>query len=204
MTGGDVADEVERAESVSLALLVVLETLSPLERAVFVLREAFGFSYAEIAETLDRTEPAARQLARRARAHVQARRPRFQPDPDAQRRVTERFLAATTNGDLQGLLAVLAPDVALVADGGGRAHAPRRPVHGAAQAARFLTGVVKTPIPDLRIDLVGINGELGLLVAAGDEPIAAVVLDVVDGAVRSVFLIANPEKLGRLRPDRES
>ena len=201
-TGGDLADDVEVAESVSLALLVVLETLSPLERAVFVLREAFGFPYAEIAAILERSEPAVRQLARRARGHIDARRPRFEADPEARRRVTERFLAAATTGDLQGLLAVLAPGVTLVADGGGHAPAPRRPIEGAARVARFLVGVARAPLPDQWIGLAPINGESGIVVVLRGAPIAALVLDVAEDAVRSIYLVANPDKLVHVRADR--
>jgi RNA polymerase sigma-70 factor (ECF subfamily) len=119
LTSPDIADDVELAESVSLAMLVVLETLSPLERAVFVLREVFGFSHAEVATALDRTEASVRQFAHRARRHVTERRPRFAPDPAEQRRVTEEFLSAALGGDLDRLLAVLAPEVVLVSDVNG-------------------------------------------------------------------------------------
>jgi RNA polymerase sigma-70 factor (ECF subfamily) len=141
LTAPDVAEDVALAESISMAMLVVLETLSPLERAVFVLREAFSMPYTEIAEILGRKEEAVRQLARRAREHVQERRSRFEADQTAQRRVTERFLEATSSGDLETLMRVLAPGVALMADGGGRALAPRRPVRGAEKVARFLLSV---------------------------------------------------------------
>src|ERR687898_60176 len=141
LTGRDVAEDVALAESVSMAMLVVLETLSPLERAVFVLREAFGMPYAEIGEVIGRKEEAVRQLARRARDHVQERRSRFEADQTEQRRVTERFLEATSSGDLEALMGVLAPGVTLVADGGGRAPAPRRPVRGAEKVARVLLAV---------------------------------------------------------------
>jgi RNA polymerase sigma factor (sigma-70 family) len=130
LTGRDVAEDVALAESVSMAMLVVLETLSPLERAVFVLREAFGMPYVEIGEVIGRKEEAVRQLARRARDHVQERRTRFEADQTEQHRVTERFLEATSSGDLEALMGVLAPGVTLVADSGGRALAPRRPVLG--------------------------------------------------------------------------
>ena len=124
----------------SLALLVVLETLSPAERAVFVLREVFGLPSAEVAAALDRTEAAVRQMAHRAREHVQARQPRFDADRHAQREVTERFFAAVAGGDIEALLAVLAPDVVLISDGGGKAKAARRPIAGADKVARFLVG----------------------------------------------------------------
>jgi len=209
LTGRDVAEDVALAESVSMAMLVVLETLSPLERAVFVLREAFGMSYAEIADVLGRKVEAVRQLGRRARNHVQERRSRFDADQSEQRRVTERFLEATSTGDLEGLMAVLAPEVTLVADGGGRALAPRRPVRGAEkvarfllaiateeQMARFLRSVGSEPVAaNLRVHVSQINGGSGILVASGDKPISTLVLDVSDGVVRTIHLVANPEKL---------
>src|ERR687897_2957699 len=126
LTGPDVAEDVALAEFVSMAMLVVLETLSPLERAVFVLREAFGMPYAEIADVLGRREEAVRQLARRARDHVRERRARFDADSDEQRRGTQRFLEATSNGDLEALMAVLSPGGELVADSGGEGRAPPR------------------------------------------------------------------------------
>src|SRR5207244_7083290 len=126
------------AESVSVAMLVVLESLTPEERAVFVLREVFGFEHAEIGAALGRSAPAVRQLMHRAREHVQARRPRFDVDAGQQREVTARFLAAAAGGDIDQLMMVLAPDVTLIADGGGRAREPLRPIPGAIDGARFL------------------------------------------------------------------
>jgi RNA polymerase sigma-70 factor (ECF subfamily) len=212
---GDPAADAERAESVSLALLVVLETLSPLERAVFVLREAFGLSHAEVATALGRSEAAVRQLARRARDHVRARRPRFDADPDTRRRVTERFLAASTGGDLPALLAVLAPDVTLVGDGGGRARAPRRPAHGAESVARlvlaastpalfelFLRSVGADPAAERDVRVGQVNGGPGIVIAVGGRPVTVLVLDVVDGAVQRIYLVANPDKLAAVaRPE---
>ena len=135
--GPDAAERAELAESVSVAMLVVLESLTPEERAVFVLREVFGFEYAEIGAAVGRSVPAARQLAHRAREHVQARRPRFDVDRNQQREVTERFLAAAGGGDIEGLMSVLAPDVTLLTDGGGKALAALRPITGAGKVARF-------------------------------------------------------------------
>jgi RNA polymerase sigma-70 factor (TIGR02957 family) len=213
LTDRDVAEDVALAESVSMAMLVVLETLSPLERAVFVLREAFGMPYAEIGEVIGRKEEAVRQLARRARDHVQERRSRFDADQSEQRRVTERFLQATSTGDLEALMAVLSPEVTLVADGGGRALAPRRPVHGAEKVARFLLAVATEErmarflrsvgsepiVADLRVRVTPVNGGPGILVVSGDKPISALVLDVSEGVVRSIHLVANPEKLAGVR-----
>jgi len=213
LTGRDVAEDVALAESVSMAMLVVLETLSPLERAVFVLREAFGMPYAEIADILGRKEDAVRQLGRRARDHVQERRSRFDTDESEQRRVTERFLEATSTGNLDALMAVLSPEVTLVADGGGRALAPRRPVRGAEKVARFLLAVATEErmarflrsvgsepiVADLRVRVALVNGGPGILVVSGDKPISALVLDVSEGVVQTIHLVANPEKLAGIR-----
>jgi RNA polymerase sigma-70 factor (ECF subfamily) len=213
LTGRDVAEDVALAESVSMAMLVVLETLSPLERAVFVLREAFGMPYAEIADVLGRKEEAVRQLGRRARDHVQERRSRFDTDESEQHRVTERFLEATSTGDLDALMAVLSPGVTLVADGGGRALAPRRPVRGAEKVARFLLAVATEErmarflrsvgsepiVADLRVRVAQVNGGPGILVVSGNKPISALVLDVSEGVVRSIHLVANPEKPAGVR-----
>jgi RNA polymerase sigma-70 factor (TIGR02957 family) len=212
LTRQDPSEEVEMAESVSMAMLVVLETLSPLERAVFVLREAFGMPHAEIAEVLGRSEEAVRQLARRAREHVRERRTRFDADQDEQRRVTERFLEATSTGDFGALMAVLSPGVELVADSGGKALAPRRPVRGAQKVARFLLAVAterntarflksigSQPSGEVRIHLAPVNGDPGVVITAGNEPISALALDVSDGLVHTIRLIANPEKLTGVR-----
>jgi RNA polymerase sigma-70 factor (TIGR02957 family) len=213
LTGRDVAEDVAIAESVSMAMLVVLETLSPLERAVFVLREAFGMPYAEIGEIIGRKEEAVRQLARRARDHVQERRSRFEADQVEQRQVTERFLEATSSGDLEALLGVLAPSVTLVADGGGRALAPRRPVRGAEKVARFLLAVateermarflrsvgIEPVVADVRVHVAPVNGGPGVVITSQGRPITALVLDVADGAVQSIHLVANPEKLTGVR-----
>ena len=211
-SGQDPSEDAVTAESVSMAMLVVLETLSPLERAVFVLREAFGMPYSEIADVLGRKEEAIRQLAKRARDHVRERRTRFDADHTEQRRVTERFLEATAGGDLEALMAVLSPGVVLVADGGGRALAPRRPVRGAEKVARFLVAVVGEeqtarflrsvgvePSGEVRVRLAPVNGETGVVIHAGDEPISALVLEVSGGLVRTIRLVANPEKLAGLR-----
>jgi len=196
----DGAERVVLAESVSLAVLVVLESLSPLERAVFVLREAFGLPYGEIAGTLDRSEAAVRQLAARARRHVAERTPRFEVDPEQRRRLTERFLAAATEGDLEGLLAVLAPDARLVGDGGGRAKAPLRTIVGADKVGRFLAAIAQTPVPGLEIVLRELNGGPALLATSEGRPFAVFVLEVADGLVRSVYLVSNPDKLAHLAP----
>ena len=205
---GDASEAVELAESVSLALLVVLETLSPLERAVFVLREAFGYSHAGIGEIIGRNEATVRQLARRARDHVQQRRPRFDADQATRRRVTEQFLAACNNGDVAALMAILAPGVTLYADSGGRVRAPRRPIVGADRVARFFLSIWKTPYqewagvaegPDLRLEVARVNDGPAILGTAAGRPIGVLTLDVADGVVQALRFVANPDKLSGLR-----
>ncbi|MEU0035235.1 RNA polymerase sigma-70 factor [Streptomyces sp. NPDC006333] len=196
--GNTVEDTAERAvlaDSVSLAVLVVLESLSPLERAVFVLREAFGFPYAEIAAVLDRGEPAVRQLAGRARKHVGERRPRYEVDPAERRDLTERFLAAAAEGDLKGLMSLLAPDVRLVGDSGGLSKAPLRVIETADKVARFLLGAARKGAPDLSFRLLELNGGAALLALSGDKPDSVFQLDVVDGRIQCVYIVRNPEKL---------
>jgi RNA polymerase sigma-70 factor, ECF subfamily len=199
LIGPDVADEVTHADTVSLAMLVVLETLSPLERAVFVLREAFALPYAEIGEVLDRTEAAVRQLARRARDHVRERRPRYDADPATQQRVTERFLAAAGSGDLASLLQVLAPDVTLHGDGGGVVKAPLRVISTADKVGRFLLGIATNAPPEPQAYLASVNGQVAVVVTSRGAVHSVLALDVTDGRVTMVRLIANPDKLGALR-----
>jgi RNA polymerase sigma-70 factor (ECF subfamily) len=215
LTGGSVgsgppAPEPEEAaelgEMVSLALLVVLETLSPAERAVFVLREAFGLSTAEVAGALGRTEAAVRQMAHRAREHVHARQPRFDADRRAQREVTERFLAAVGGGDLDALLEALASDVVLISDGGGRTKAALRPITGSGKVARWLVAVAQqgASIPDLRIEVAEVNGSPAIVGWSGAEPFGAISLSVVDGRIEQVLVVVNPDKLaGLVRPSGE-
>ncbi|WP_055716709.1 RNA polymerase sigma-70 factor [Streptomyces torulosus] len=200
-----VPDTAERAvltDTVSLAVLVVLESLSPLERAVFVLREAFGYPYAEIAGMLDRTEPAVRQLAGRARRHVDERRPRYEVDPAERRELTERFLAAAAGGDLDGLMALLAPDVRLVADSGGLAKAPVRIIESADKVGRFLHGVSGQGVEDASFRFMEINGGFALVVLAAGKPDAVFQLDVADGQIQRIHIVRNPEKLLALPLDQ--
>lgn len=197
----DTAERVLLADSVSLALLVVLESLSPLERAVFVLREAFGFPYAEIATTLDRSEAAVRQLAGRARKHVDEGRPRYDVDPAQRRDLTERFLAAAASGDLEGLLALLAPGVRLVGDSGGKAKAPLRILENAEKIGRFMVAVSEgaRDLYDLRVQ--EINGGPAVVVLAGGRVDSVFQVDVRDGRIACVYILRNPDKLRSLGLD---
>jgi RNA polymerase sigma-70 factor (ECF subfamily) len=178
-----------------------LETLGHTERAVFVLREVFDTSYDEIAEALGKEPAAVRQIAHRARAHVAARRPRMQISLAEQRAVVERFLAAVQTGDVQGLLDVLAPDVVVVADGGGVVAAARHPIQGAETAARLLARVPKFA-PGARVDTVWLNGAPAARIDF-DGQVAAVSLAVENGRITRIYLIANPHKLTRLGAEAE-
>lgn len=192
----DGADRVVLADSVSIAVLVVLESLSPLERAVFVLREAFGYPYADIAVTLDRSESAVRQLAGRARKHVGEGRPRFDVDPAEQRDLTERFLAAAADGDIERLLSLLAPDASLVGDSGGKSKAPLRVIETADKVARFLSGAARKGIDErTTFETLELNGAVAILARYDGKPDAVFQLDVADGRVQRVYVIRNPDKL---------
>lgn len=197
----DAADSVVRAETLSMAVLVVLETLSPLERAAFVLRDVFGYSHTDIAGILDRSPAAVRQLVHRAREHVQARRPRYRVDRRVQREVTERFVAATVGGDVGALLRLLAPDVTMWTDGGGKVRrASLRPVHGRDRVARFLVGVTARPPTPLEVRYREVNGDPTAVLFAGDSPFAVLALDLTpDGdQVREIYAVGNPDKLSRV------
>ncbi len=194
----DGAERAVFAETVTLAVLVVMEALSPLERAVFVLREAFGYPYAEIGAVLDRSEAAVRQLAGRARRHVEEGRPRYEVDPEQQRDLTERFLAAAAGDDLAGLLSLLTADARLVGDSGGKAKAPLRIIESADKVARFLLGVAKSQPAGLDFRLCDLNGRLAVLLHLDGVPDTVVQLGIQDGRIRTVYIVRNPDKLGAL------
>ncbi|MFM9590572.1 RNA polymerase sigma-70 factor [Streptomyces scabiei] len=202
VTVEDTAERAVLADTVSLAVLVVLESLSPLERAVFVLREAFGYPYAEIAAMIDRAEPAVRQLAGRARRHVEERRPRYEVDPVERRELTERFLAAAAGGDLEQLMSLLAPDVRLVGDGGGLGKAPVRVLETADKVGRFLHGVAGKGIADASFHFMEVNGGFAVVLRSGGQVDSVFQLDVADGRVQCVYIVRNPEKLGALTAEQ--
>ncbi|MFF1834545.1 RNA polymerase sigma-70 factor [Streptomyces sp. NPDC058231] len=194
----DTAEQAVLADSVSVAVMVVLESLSPLERAVFVLREAFGFPYEEIAATLDRTEPAVRRLAGRARRHVEERKPRYDVDPARRRDLTERFLAAAAGGDIEALLSLLASDVRLVGDSGGKTKAPLRIIESRDKVGRFLFAVAQGQGAKFEIRFVEVNGGPAALVLSDGEPDSVFQLDVKDDAIQCVYIVRNPDKLSGL------
>lgn len=196
--------DVVLAESVSMAMLVVLETLSPDERAVFVLREVFGFDYDEIGAAVGKSAAAARQIAHRAREHVRARRKRFEPVDQQQReQITAQFLAAAASGDVDALIGLLAPDVKWIADGGGKVSAARRPVIGARKVANAIVGLVRRGLPDMRVEWVTCNSTPAVLVYAGDRIDIVIAVDVVDGKIANFYAVRNPEKLATATVRRE-
>jgi RNA polymerase sigma-70 factor (ECF subfamily) len=195
----DPGDQVILAETLSTAMLVVLETLSPVERAVFILREVFGYSHAEVAEAIGRSEPAVRQLAHRARGHIAERRPRFEADPAIRRDITQRFMAASRQGDLDALMALLAPDVEFVADGGGQVRAPLLPVRGAVKVTRFMLAAGARMTPDQTMTIVDLNGGPWVVAWTGATPTAAATIDVEDGRIVRVWLVGAPDKLRAIR-----
>ena len=201
VTTPDVLEDVELAESVSFAMLLVLETLSPLERAAFVLREVFGFEYDEIADATDRSPAAVRQLVARARNHVQARRPRFERPAEVEE-ITARFLLAAQSGEIQQLLDVLAPDVVLLSDGGGKKQAALRPLHGADNVARWLLGVLrKTPVGEAR--WVVANGQVAVMLYVDGELDSVGTVYTAEGKITEIYLVRNPDKLTGIGVSRE-
>lgn len=201
LTEPDASEDVVVAESVSVAMLVVLETLSPLERAVFVLKEVFDFSYAEIADAVDRSEAAVRQAGHRARNHIQARRPRFETDRTKRRELTERFFAASMGGDINELMELLAPDVALWTDGGGKVRQAMRPIIGVEKVIRWLAGAVSRPYEGVEIGAISaevaeINGAPGVVFSGAGRVIATLTVDLDDdGRIVAIHNVANPDKL---------
>jgi RNA polymerase sigma-70 factor (ECF subfamily) len=199
----DAAEHAEMADSLSLAFLVLLESLTPVERAVFLLREVFEYEYAEIAEVIGKSEDNCRQIAVRARRQVEARKPRFEASRARRDELARRFFQAVGNGDAEGLVRLLADDVVAYADGGGRGAAFPRPVHGRDRVLRLLLGPAargeKLDIRSMR--LVEVNGQPGaIFLGAEDTPVFVLSLDVVDGRIQAVRAIGNPDKLRHVRP----
>ncbi len=197
LTVPDVADDVELAESVSTAMLLVLETLTPVERAVFVLRDVFGFGHDEIAVAVDKSPAAVRQIAHRARGHVEARRPRAAVTAAERDAVLGRFAAAVRNGELQALMDVLAPDVVMLTDGGGVVSAARVPIRGAAKVVRFLSAVTPAHV-QVTAEVAMVNGAPALRLLADGALDTIVTARIEGGLVTGLYLVRNPDKLARL------
>ncbi|MGW7751353.1 RNA polymerase sigma-70 factor [Streptomyces violaceusniger] len=196
LTSPDVAEDIELAESVSIAMLTVLETLGPTERAVFVLREVFDMPYGEIAEAIGKSAATVRQIARRAREHVAARRPRMRVSRSEQQAVVERFLAALRTGQVRELMEIMAPDVVMVADGGGVVAAARAPIHGVEEVAKLLARANQV-VAAFETTPVWLNGAPAGRLAFDGEP-SAVSLLVENGRIARIYVVRNPRKLTRL------
>jgi RNA polymerase sigma-70 factor (ECF subfamily) len=202
----DPSNDMVLAESVSMAMLVLLETLTPDERAVFVLRDVFGFDYDEIASAVGKSASAVRQVAHRAREHVHARRKRFDPvDATTSAELTEKFLAAAATGDMDGLLAMLAPNAVWTADSGGKASAARRPVVGADKVAAAIIGIFRlgTKLPDVRIERAICNSAPAVVVYSGDKLEGVFTIEMVDGKITHFYAMRNPDKLAAITVPRE-
>jgi len=186
------------AESLSIATLAVLEQLTPAERAAFLLREVFDSDYTEVAALLQRSEPATRQLVRRARQHIAAHRPRFEVDPTAHTALLGAVVQASSTGDLAALESLLAADIVFISDGGGLASAALRPVVGRNSVARLLIGLSRKLDPKAEIQPARLNGQLGIVVRQGEAVESAVVFAIAGGEVTAIHSVRNPEKLGHL------
>ncbi len=196
-------ERAELADELSLAFLVVLERLSPVERAVFLLREAFGYDYDEISELVDRTPENCRQLAVRARRHVEAERPRFPVSPEHHEELTDRFMRACESGDSEALIGMLTADAVAYTDGGGKVRASPRPLVGAEAVARFLTATVRRGAKEFGFVSrpAVVNGRPGRLLYDRDGAVLSVVtLDVDDEGIRAVHVVVNPDKLAHIAP----
>ena len=190
------ADPAELSESLAFAFMVLLESLSPRERAVFLLHEVFGLPHREVAGILEIEETNSRKLLHRARTEVRARRPRFRPSEEAHRTLLEQFTEASRSGDLQGLGELLAEDVVVVTDGGGRARAALRPIYGRDRAARFVLGALAKFVPDeVQSRVEGINGAPGLVSVVDGIVISVITFEVGEGGIQSIFIVTNPDKL---------
>jgi RNA polymerase sigma-70 factor, ECF subfamily len=201
-TAPDPAERAEMSDSLSMAFLVLLESLTPTERAVFLLHEVFGYDYAEIAEITGKSEPNCRQIFTRARHHIDEGKPRFEASRAQRDEVASRFFDAVNGGDLNGLLELLAPDVVVMGDGGGKAQARREPTHGAERVARFLLGLFRWAQKEgLHGEPAVVNGQPGAVAYDAEGRVVSVfALDIADGVVQAVRSVVNPDKLQHLGP----
>ncbi|GAA2628598.1 RNA polymerase sigma-70 factor [Actinomadura fulvescens] len=201
LTAPDVAEDVELADSVSMAMLLVLETLAPTERAVFVLREVFDLPYDEIAEAVDKSPAAVRQIAHRARAHVAERRPRDVVSPAETRAALDAFRRAIETGAMQDLFDILAPDVVLLSDGGGLSHSVPRPITGAAKVMRLLAAGMPKVSGQASIEPVQVNGCPALILRLGSGHVTVIAVRIDDGLITGLYFVRNPAKLSRVKQE---
>jgi RNA polymerase sigma-70 factor (ECF subfamily) len=199
LTAPDVAEDVALADSVSMAMLLVLETLTPTERAVFLLRDVFALEYDEIADAVDKSPAAVRQIAHRARSHVTARRPRGVVSPDETRDALGAFQRAIETGDLQSLVDVLAPDVVVLSDGGGVKQALLQPLSGANRVARMLRRGLPRIVGEVSVEPVQVNGGPALIIRIDDEIDSVVAARIDDGLITGLYIVRNPEKLSHVQ-----
>ncbi|MFD1815139.1 RNA polymerase sigma-70 factor [Rhodococcus gannanensis] len=197
-TAPDAADDAVLAESVSIAMLLVLETLKPHERAVFVLDEVFGYSHREIAEMVGKSAGAVRQIAHRARNHVHARRPRFVPDPETSSAIVVQFLHAAATGDVRQLMSLMAPGVVEITDGGGKVTAARIPVVGAERVATYVIGLARKSMAGFGVSLTTCNALPAVLFTNDGRVDSVLVFDIDGGLIRSLYAVRNPDKLGHI------
>ena len=194
-------DTVTIDESLSMAFLVLLESLNPTERAVFLLREVFDYDYEEISRLVGKSEANCRQIARRARDSVAARRPRFESSPEQEERLMASFLEASLGGDMEGLVSVLSEDVTLWSDGGGKTRAAMNPIHGADRVSRFIFGILREAPPGLVVRRTRVNGRPGIIGYFADgRPQSVTTFEVAGGRIRAIRIVVNPEKLGAVPP----
>ncbi len=195
---GDASEPAALAETVSMAFLVLLEKLNPVERAVFLLREVFEYDYPEIAAIVDKSEANCRQIAHRSKQYLQSQRPRFEPSRQARERLTHQFAQACATGDLPGLIALLHRDITVWSDGGGKAAAALNPIHGADRVARFLLGVLQKFYGNATIRSAWVNGRPGFIAFEDGVPRTVVALEMTENEITALHIIRNPEKLGRV------
>lgn len=197
--GSDPLELVRVDESLSMAFLVLLERLTPVERAVFLLREVFEYEYAEIAAVLGESEANCRQILHRARQHVTGMRPRFKTSQREKSELLERFLTATRSGDMEGLVSLLASDVVLYTDGGGKSPAALNPIRGADKVARGALGAIERLLPkDLAVRVAEVNGEPGIVSYLDGKPFSVLTFDASDGRIGAIYIVSNPDKLGHV------
>ena len=195
----EIAGTADLDDSLSMAFLVLLESLTPVERAVFLLREVFGYEYAEVASLVGKSEANCRQISRRARQSVAARRPRFESSPEQEERLMDGFLKASLSGDMEALIGLLSEDVVLYSDGGGKTIAALNPIYGPDKVVRWLTAILEKAPPDFAVRQTRVNGKPGLVSYLGDgSPQGVVTLDVSEDSVEAIRLVVNPEKLGNV------
>lgn len=194
----DAAETTVLDESLSMAFLILLESLSPVERAVFLLREVFDYDYPEVSRIVGKSEANCRQISHRAREAVAARRPRFEASREQEEDLTRRFVEVCTGGDMEGLLGLLSEDVTLYSDGGGKTRAALNPIHGPDRTVRFLLGILGKVPPGFTTRIVRINGGPGIVGYVNGQPMSVVTLDAANGEIHDIRIVVNPEKLGAI------